>query len=256
MNQTEFYIDGTKYKVVGDLHTHTKYSHGKGTIEANVKAAIDIGLKQIGITDHGPGHLFFGLPRRKLAEVKAEILRLRREYPTIEILFGIEANIINLEGKLDIKPDDLQYFDYICAGWHFGVSDSLTPTGIGRIFRNIALNTEAKATVKQLRQNTKMITSAIKEGGIKFLAHPGDKIPVDILEIAEVCAKAGTLLEINTRHMPMTADIIRNIMQTDVLFIINSDAHTTGRVGDFQAATDLIIEAGLDPDRVVNLKKI
>ncbi|WDC83585.1 PHP domain-containing protein [Caloramator sp. mosi_1] len=48
-------------KIIGDYHTHTIYSHGKGTIEDNVKAAINKGLKEIVISDHGPGHMFLVL---------------------------------------------------------------------------------------------------------------------------------------------------------------------------------------------------
>ena len=50
-----------KYRMTFDFHTHTTYSHGKGSIEDNVKEAIKKGLKAIAITDHGPGHLTYGL---------------------------------------------------------------------------------------------------------------------------------------------------------------------------------------------------
>ena len=256
MNQTVYNIGGVKYLIESDLHTHTKYSHGKGTVEDSVKAAIDIGLKQIGITDHGPGHIGFGVPRKKLAELKAEIIRLRREYTNIDILFGIEANIIGPDGRLDFKPDEMEYFDYICAGWHFGSFDGLTPAGIGRTIENLVLSTTTKATKKQLRRNTDMITNAIKTGKIKFITHPGDKAPVDMLEVAVACSRTGTLLEINTNHMSLTSDTIKDILLTDVLFIVNSDAHSPGRIGDFQTAVELITKTGLDPARVVNLKKV
>ena len=254
MGQTVFNIGDVMYEISSDLHTHTRYSHGKGTIEANVKAAIDIGLKQIGVTDHGPGHIGFGVPRKKLAEIKAEVIRLRREYKDIEILFGIEANIIGQDGRLDIKPEEYEYFDFVCAGWHFGAFDGMTPAGIGRTIGNIARNV-TKASKKQVRRNTDMITRAVEAGGIKFITHPGDKASVDMLEVAAVCARAETLLEINTNHMSLTSDMINNISLTGVKFIICSDAHSPRRIGDFQKAAELIIEAGLDPSRVVNLKK-
>lgn len=40
-------------EILGDYHTHTVFSHGHGSIEDNVKAAIKMGLKEIAITDHG-----------------------------------------------------------------------------------------------------------------------------------------------------------------------------------------------------------
>ena len=47
-----------------DYHTHTLYSHGKGTIQQNVEAAQRKGLKEIAITDHGPGHILYGVKRK------------------------------------------------------------------------------------------------------------------------------------------------------------------------------------------------
>ena len=44
-----------EYKMLFDYHTHTTFSHGKGSIEDNVKEAVKKGLKAIAITDHGPG---------------------------------------------------------------------------------------------------------------------------------------------------------------------------------------------------------
>ena len=35
-------------EILADYHTHTVYSHGKGSIEDNVKVAISKGIKKIG----------------------------------------------------------------------------------------------------------------------------------------------------------------------------------------------------------------
>ena len=44
-------------QIIADYHTHTVYSHGKGTIEENVKVAISKEIKTIGISDHGYKHM-------------------------------------------------------------------------------------------------------------------------------------------------------------------------------------------------------
>ena len=46
-----------KYRMIYDHHTHTVYSHGKGTIEDNVRVASEKGHSSIAITDQGPCHL-------------------------------------------------------------------------------------------------------------------------------------------------------------------------------------------------------
>ena len=56
--------NGRKYRMIWDYHTHTIFSHGIGTIEDNVKIAIEKGLSSIAISDHGPGHLTYGVKRK------------------------------------------------------------------------------------------------------------------------------------------------------------------------------------------------
>ena len=36
-----------------DYHTHTVFSHGKGDVIDNARAAAEKGLKELGIADHG-----------------------------------------------------------------------------------------------------------------------------------------------------------------------------------------------------------
>ncbi len=174
----------------------------------------------------------------------------------IEILFGIEANIIAPDGTIDVKQQDAELFDFICAGWHYGAIDGLTPAGIAGTLKNIVRSTVEKATAAQIRRNTDAVCRAIESGLLKFLTHPGDKAPVDLLEIATVCARTGTLLEINTSHMSLTPEHVRRILPVDVRFIINSDAHSPERVGDFLPAFNLLLQTGLEPERVVNMKTI
>ena len=44
-----------------DYHTHTRYSHGTGSVEDNVRAAIDCGLSAVGISDHGIKQIAHGV---------------------------------------------------------------------------------------------------------------------------------------------------------------------------------------------------
>ena len=51
------------WKMTYDIHTHTTFSHGKGSMEDNVKAAIEKGLSAVAISDHGPGHINYGFTK-------------------------------------------------------------------------------------------------------------------------------------------------------------------------------------------------
>ena len=64
---------------LSDLHTHTDFSHGKGSPEDIVRAGIRCGLKRIAITEHAGGHVFYGvrggkLTRLDMREAKARLL--------------------------------------------------------------------------------------------------------------------------------------------------------------------------------------
>ena len=56
--------------LTSDYHTHTVYSHGKGTVLENALVAKEVGLKEIAISDHGFSHPAFGLTKRKLPKIR------------------------------------------------------------------------------------------------------------------------------------------------------------------------------------------
>jgi putative hydrolase len=250
----EYMVNNRKYSLISDLHTHTIYSHGKGTIEDNVREARERGLQKIGISDHGPSHLGFGISRKDIPTMRAEITALQKKYTDIEILLGIEANIINRSGVLDLSAEDLMAFDYVIAGYHYG---AIGRNPIGTLFNateNLIVHRAGKEPKKLMRRNTDYVVSALRNNDIQILSHPGDKAPMDLLEIAVVCAETDTLAEINTHHRSLSAEDLRTMTLTDVRFIISSDAHKPDRVGDFVSAVNLILDSGIDLDRVVNLE--
>jgi len=180
--------------------------------------------------------------------------RLKPLYPDIDILLGVEANIINISGKLDITEEELSQFDYILAGYHYGVFGENPMKSIGLHMKNLILSGLMKRnTKKQKSLNTDLVVKAIYENDIKILTHPGDKGAFDIGEIALACANRGTLMEISTWHDWLTVEGIKEAARTDARFVISSDAHTPERIGECQGAVDRIKAARLDFERVTNL---
>ena len=84
--------------ILADYHTHTIYSHGRGTIEDNVVEAIKKGIKTIGISDHGYKHLGFGIKLKDLMKMREEVDLLNDKYKDINILLGMECNILDIKG--------------------------------------------------------------------------------------------------------------------------------------------------------------
>ena len=75
--------------LTGDYHTHTPYSHGKSTVDENARRAKELGLKQVGITDHGYTHISFGLRRHEIENYKAECRAAAEKYGK---LFTVHQN--------------------------------------------------------------------------------------------------------------------------------------------------------------------
>ena len=240
------------YRMTFDWHTHTVYSHGKGTIEDNVRVAHERGLREIAITDHGPGHLTYGLSLKKLPEMRAEIERLKGVYPDVKVLLGVEANTKYGAPHIDLREEEKAEFDIVLAGYHYGLAGAgMVPNWLNG---HLGMFGGPASTLRV--KNTAMILDALYSHKIAVLTHPGDKGPFDLEDIARACADTGTLLEINMKHAHLTAAEIQAVMKYDVKFIIGSDAHVPEAVGAYLGSLARAFEAGLEPERIVNIEKI
>ena len=150
-----------KYKIIADYHTHTTYSHGKGSIEDNVKKAIEKGLKTIAITDHGSKHFIFGVSEKNLLKQKEEINTILQKYPDFQLLFGVESNITGIDGGYDITTGFENNFDIILCGFHKPVwADKFTD--YFDIFYNSYSKLIYNPTKEQIAKNTKAYINLIK----------------------------------------------------------------------------------------------
>ncbi len=247
-----------EFRMLWDYHTHTTFSHGKGSIEDNVRVAVKKGLNKIAISDHGPGHLTFGIKREDIPKMRSEIERLKPLYPQIEIFLSVEADIARKGNGIDIKDGEKSWFDFIIAGYHFAAlwgytAENFVATRFGKN-DNDSIRYAARGSL--LVRNTEMVIKALYKNDIFMLTHPGDKGPFDVLEIAKVCAATNTLMEISNWHPYLTTEGIRLAATTDASFALSSDAHRPDRVGGFEKGLGRAMEAGLDPERIVNIERI
>ena len=247
-----------EYRMIWDYHTHTTYSHGKGSVEDNVKEAVNKGLKEIAISEHGPGHLTYGVSMNKMREIKKETERLRSLYPGIEIKMGVEANITTKGTLIDVKPEDMDFFDFVLAGYHYGILGAFSIENFiaNKMGKGKNGTIEGAGKRSLLVKNTDMVIKALYENNIFMLTHPGDKGPFDIYELAKASSDTNTLMEISNWHPHLDVEGIRIAARTDVKFAVSSDAHSPKRVGGFQGGLKRALEAGLDLERIVNIERI
>lgn len=241
-------------KIFGDYHTHTVYSHGKGTIEDNVKEAIKKGLRELVISDHGPGHYLYGVKPENLYVMRKEIDILQKKYRDIKIMLGVEANIISLQGDIDLNKEQIALLDKLLVGFHYGA--------LGKTIKDnnkLFIRPRAGKAFRFLRESNKRnITlatiNAINRYNIDILTHPGDKTPVNIAPIAKAAKMRGTLLEFNAGHGFLTVDDAKMALRLGADFIINSDAHKPCDVGSVDKAIEIAKTAGIPKERIKNVE--
>lgn len=236
----------------GDFHTHTIYSHGKGTIEENVREAERKGFQYVAISDHGLGHIAFGLRRRELDEVRREIDRLNK-ICSVKVLMSVESNIIGIDGWVDVTAHDLEYFDVLLCGYHKFIWPRNGYDCFNFIMYNGLYNTfKFEPSRAVIKGNTRAYIRAIQRYPIDVITHVNYGLKVDCEEIAKAARDYGTLIEINSKRISYTDEQFCKMYDTGVNFIVNSDAHTVSRVGEFALAESLISRLNVDPRRIVN----
>ncbi len=240
----------------GDFHTHTKYSDGAGTVETNVKSAIEANLKAVAITDHGFSNpKRFSLRFESYLKQREEIIAARKKYPQIEILHGVEADIIGTDGTIDMTDEQCEHTDILVAGFHrFAKPKSR------KDFFELYFNANtylpkyfAIPSPKKLAQNTDAVIKMIERYPIDILAHLNSCLITDGVEVAKACAELGVLLELNVKHFNLLERDFDKLMQTDVLFIASSDAHASQKIGQFQKIDDFLSARSVDLSRIVNI---
>ncbi len=244
-------------KLYSDYHIHSKYSkngHCKSELEEIVKTAIDKGLKEIAVSDHGIKHFIYGTSEKNIIKARKEIDILKEKYPEINIKLGIEANLISYNGDTDITQVVVDNCDIIQVGIHFGVLFK----GLWGNIRFFKLNFIGRF-IKPLREymtgiNTEALIRSMDKYDIDIITHPGDKVPVDIERLAKAAERTNTALEINNSHRHLSVEEIKIASKYKVDFYIGSDAHVCEAIGEFTDSYDRIKKAGLKIDRIINLE--
>ena len=231
-------------KLLADLHTHSKYSrlgHGKNNIEEMAIAANEIGLVEIGITDHGYSH-FFRTTKNKLKQAR-KIVDEINAWSKTKVLLGIEADIIREDGTLDIDNETLSMLDILIVGYH-----RMTFTDFAGFFGNV------KKTDRARKKCTNAFINAIRKYPVTIVSHLDSVLTTDLYEIGKVCRERGTMVEINNRHTKWTEKQMADLIDSGCMFVVSSDAHSRNMVGEIDRAIDYIRKYNIPSERVVNIQ--
>ncbi len=243
-------------KIFADYHTHTKHSHGKGTVLDNVAQAARLGLAEVGISDHGPAHIIgIGIKNiQVLDKIRTEINQSMKQFPTVQVKLGVEANVTSVTGDIDVPSEYIRKLDYLQVGLHLMVIPEKWLDGINRTALHFLRGLTPGLRRKSRLLNTEAIINAVYRHDIDIITHPGHRFDIDSRELAKACAARDTAFEINTSHHNLDLELIRIVANEGVKFVIGSDAHTPGRVGDFKAGIKLARAAGLSSSQIINAR--
>lgn len=238
--------------LTSDYHTHTIYSHGKGTVLDNALSAKKVGLKEIAISDHGFSHPAFGLRKRKVDALVADCQDASVK-TGVKVLVGIESNIISDKGKCDLPVKLYDKFDVFLMGMHQFVL--YTPLTFAKLFvPDLFCNVfNAKPAKWMVKENTKAFINAIKKCPIDAITHLNYKCFTDAIEVAKCASDYGTYLELNSKKTHLSDDELYSLVKTGVNFIIDSDAHTPDRVGEFELVKEQLSRVEVPIDRIHNV---
>ncbi len=220
-----------------DLHTHTIASgHAFNTIYEMAAEAKKRGVKILGITEHGPA-----ASGSITNNYFSQLYRLPRKLFGVKILFGVELNILNKKGEVDLPEWLLQRCDYISAGLH--------------------KTTSYKG--KSEKENTQAMLAAMENPCVSTLNHIYRTVfPVNIEKVAQAACAKGKLLEISMatfskKKIPdeilkRVSRMIKVVKQNKQKILLGSDAHIASEIGEDKGFDKYKRKLGLTKKDIAN----
>lgn len=219
-----------------DIHTHSISSgHAYSTLQENIQAAMEKGLKYYGLSDHGPE-----MPGASHSIHFGNMRVIPKELNGLNILTGIELNIMDTEGTIDLRESTLSDLDYAIASMHIPCF---------------------KPSTKE--ENTKAYLEVLKNPYVKVLGHPDDgRYEFDAEAIVKQAKEYHVAIEVNNSSLKPNAfrvnaketlsEVLHYCMQYRVPVIMSSDAHISYDIGNHIYAEQFLKEQNFDTDLIIN----
>lgn len=223
-------------KLVVDSHTHTLASaHAYSTVTELAAAAAARNLEILAVTDHAPA-LSDSAPALHFMNYHV----LPKEMNGVRMLYGVELNILDFEGHVDLEEDILRRQDLCIASFH-------------------TMCTQAGSEA----ENTAAYLAAMDNPYVNIIGHPEDGyIPVDFRALVQKAKETHVLLEINNSSLRAAyyrKNTRENMIQmlslckeAGVSVVLGTDAHYATAVGDFAEVAALLAELDFPEALVAN----
>lgn len=222
-----------------DLHTHTIASgHAYNTMLEMIHAAQEKGLELYGITEHAPK-----MPGSCQDFYFHNLKVVPRQHGDLEVLLGVELNILDRHGTVDVKEPHLGRMDVAIASLH---TPCIEPGS--------------------REYNTECVLNAIKNPHINIIGHPDDaRYPLDYEAVVQAAKEYDTLLEVNNYSLNPAGsrvnardndiEILKLCKKYGVSVILGSDAHYYADILNHERALAVLCEVDFPEELVVNTDK-
>jgi DNA polymerase (family 10) len=222
--------------IKGDLHTHTKSTDGKNTIEEMAKAAKKIGYKYLAITDHTKNvTVAGGLDEKDFKKQIKDIDRVNKKIKGITILKGAEVDILK-DGSLDLDNQVLKKIDVVICAIHYN--------------RNLSKS-----------KQTKRVLKAMDNPYFQIFAHPSGRLinerkpyEIDLEKVMQKAKKKNIILELNAH--PQRLDLndadAKRAKELGLKLSIQTDAHTIDDLQFMEYGLGQARRGWLEKEDVVN----
>ncbi|MDF2152632.1 phosphatase [Vibrio sp. CAU 1672] len=217
-----------------DTHTHTYASgHAYSTLIENARLAKENGLDMFCTTDHaesmpGAPHYWFFSNQRVLP----------RFLDGVAIIRGVESNLLNTEGEIDLHPSVDRNLDWVIASFHEPVFHPA----------NSAAHTDA-------------LLNAIQGGRVDALGHLGNpNFDFDFEEVLQCAKEHHVAIEINNTTLKGNSRVgsVERCYQIaeignklGVYFTTGSDAHFCHDVGNLDLVSEMLDKVGVASEQVI-----
>jgi putative hydrolase len=186
-----------------DFHIHSiNFSDGMNTVDELVAFAGTIGLKKIAITDHSQAMI-----KKPLNFYRFSQKIYKNMYNNVEVIFGVEADLLNKEGDACFTIDDIEP-KHINLSCHLGVYKEDPKTITQGFCKAIERFSEKLFCISHLHTH--------KTHGL-----------LDIKKIIKTANKHKVMIELNGSYLshPKHEELAHIICQNADVIVINSDAH-------------------------------
>lgn len=220
--------------IIADLHTHSIASvHAYATITEMVEEVSKLGLYAMAVTDHSH------IPQRQYFN---SLVLIPEYLKGVRVLRGIEANVCDYKGNLDVDEDLLNRLDWVVASIHAGNMESGVPD-------------IDKCTEAYLGLSKNPFVNVIGHSGSDWFKYDYDKVIPEF-------AREGKLVEINDSAFRYKKDYLNNCLtiakkciKYGARICVNTDAHFTDTIGKFDCTLKALQEIDFPEKLIVNSSK-